>query len=210
MATPHANASGESAVMKYYQEERWDALINLANISIESFANALPHPIFSGNVVFMLYFAAQAYRATDQKDKYAACLKMLYSLEEYSHVVGGKYRELLTNGAEEYRSLAPELGVSYLNELEVKGLFKSKSGCFIATAAFDSPFAPEVVALREFRDDVMSRTTLGRAFIRFYYFVSPPIARFVSFSKMLKTASRAVLSRLVIFLEQRKDSPKNQ
>ena len=76
-------------------------------------------------------------------------------------------------------------------------------GCFVATATFGNPFAPEVVTLRRFRDEVISQTALGRSLIRLYYFVSPFIATLVSRSKVLKAASRVSLTRVVLFLQRR-------
>ena len=55
-----------------------------------------------------------------------------------------------------------------------------KSGCFIATAVYGSPLANEVSTLIEFRDLVLSQTSLGRYFIQFYYWASPPLADFAS------------------------------
>lgn len=48
--------------------------------------------------------------------------------------------------------------------------------CFIATACYGSAFAPEVNALRRFRDRCLMTWFGGRAFVRGYYAVSPPIA----------------------------------
>jgi hypothetical protein len=45
--------------------------------------------------------------------------------------------------------------------------------CFIATACCGSAYAPEVVALRRFRDRSLARSPLGTAFIRLYYNLSP-------------------------------------
>jgi hypothetical protein len=69
---------------------------------------------------------------------------------------------------------------------------KKAGGCFIATAACGDPFAPEVIALSAFRDDVLSASGIGRAFIRLYYSFSPPIAVVIAqsstFQKVVMTA----------------------
>lgn len=49
-------------------------------------------------------------------------------------------------------------------------------GCFIATAAFGTPMEKHVSILRHFRDSILLKTSAGRAFVRFYYDVSPLIA----------------------------------
>lgn len=48
------------------------------------------------------------------------------------------------------------------------------SACFITTAAAGE--GPTLDALRGFRDDAMARTLPGRALVRLYYVVSPPVA----------------------------------
>jgi len=72
-----------------------------------------------------------------------------------------------------------------------------KSGCFIATAAFGSPFEPHVVILRNFRDTRLLTNGPGRAFVNFYYRVSPPIADVISRSQFLKTATCILLLPVV-------------
>ncbi len=53
-------------------------------------------------------------------------------------------------------------------------------GCFIATAAYGSPLAPEVQFLRSLRDDVLRRTAWGARFFErywsYYYRLSPVLA----------------------------------
>lgn len=51
-----------------------------------------------------------------------------------------------------------------------------KEGCYIATAVYGSYDAPEVRVLRWFRDEKLKKTALGRAFVRAYYRLSPPLA----------------------------------
>jgi uncharacterized repeat protein (TIGR01451 family) len=70
--------------------------------------------------------------------------------------------------------------------------------CFIATAAYGSPLEPHVVALRQFRDRYLQRTALGRAFIRYYYRHSPPFAAVIAEHPALRSATRAVLTPLVL------------
>lgn len=73
---------------------------------------------------------------------------------------------------------------------ELKG---SSGGCFIATAAFDSPLAPEVQYLQRFRDDVLLASPAGRAFVGTYYRLSPPVANVIARSKWMKAAVRQLL-----------------
>ena len=43
------------------------------------------------------------------------------------------------------------------------------SECFIATAVYGNPEAPQVQALRDFRDNILMEHPLGRKFVDFYY-----------------------------------------
>lgn len=66
-------------------------------------------------------------------------------------------------------------------------------GCFIATAAYGSELAPEVMILRRFRDEVLLNSRLGTALVKFYYFLSPPLAFLVSEHQFLRIVTRVVL-----------------
>jgi len=59
-------------------------------------------------------------------------------------------------------------------------------GCFIATAACGHTGAPEIAVLSAFRDDFLAQTGVGRALIRLYYSVSPPIASIIARSRVLR------------------------
>ena len=70
-------------------------------------------------------------------------------------------------------------------------------GCFIATASYGSPLAPQVVLLRAFRDRYLMTNSAGRAFVRWYYRISPPLAAKIRQSSFLKILVRTILWPLV-------------
>ena len=70
-------------------------------------------------------------------------------------------------------------------------------GCFIATAAYGSGLAPEVLTLREFRNRYLLTNGPGQAFVEWYYRVSPPVAAFIAEHESLKTAVRWGLAPIV-------------
>ena len=76
-------------------------------------------------------------------------------------------------------------------------------GCFIATAAFGSYQAPEVVLLQKFRDRILLTNEPGRLFVEFYYRVSPPIADFIGHDDSLKRATRLSLMPLILSIQHR-------
>jgi hypothetical protein len=70
-------------------------------------------------------------------------------------------------------------------------------GCFIATAAYGSPFAPEVQLLRDVRDDCFNKINWGvkviNMFERFYYKFSPKIASTMMSNKTLGRLIRWII-----------------
>lgn len=69
------------------------------------------------------------------------------------------------------------------------------SSCFVATAAFGEG-APELVAFREFRDEVLRHHGWGREFIRLYYRHGPGVAGWVVRRPRVKRGVRGVLSQV--------------
>jgi len=75
---------------------------------------------------------------------------------------------------------------------------KKESGCFIATACFGNYDAPEVKILRQYRDNVLLKSFIGKIIVSIYYFISPPFARLIEKSEMLKKVIRKYLLNHII------------
>ena len=80
---------------------------------------------------------------------------------------------------------------------------KSASGCFIATAAYGTPFSEEIDVLRNWRDDFLEASYPGRLFIRTYYSLSPPVADNISESDGKRKIVRIALGPIVKVLKGR-------
>lgn len=79
-----------------------------------------------------------------------------------------------------------------------------KGGCFIATTCYGNYNAPEVMVLRIYRDEYLLPNFWGRLFVKFYYFVSPPLAQFIEKSDKTKNFIRKkLLSPIVRRINQK-------
>jgi len=72
--------------------------------------------------------------------------------------------------------------------------------CFIATAAWGTPLAPEIDRLRSFRDHVLLTGVLGTAVVDVYYRVSPAIADVVAASPTLAMLVRVALIPVLVLV----------
>lgn len=79
----------------------------------------------------------------------------------------------------------------------VKDASDEKGRCFIATSAFESPVAAEVISLQVWRDSCLMNHVLGQIFVKIYYLISPPIARFLDIFSFLKPLVRLCLRTLI-------------
>ncbi|MEY8309333.1 CFI-box-CTERM domain-containing protein [Erysipelotrichaceae bacterium 51-3] len=75
-------------------------------------------------------------------------------------------------------------------------------GCYVATCVYESYDCPEVWVLRRFRDNKLARSAPGRAFIRFYYRVSPTAVRLFGHTKIFQKTFRPILDRMVSHLKE--------
>jgi len=75
----------------------------------------------------------------------------------------------------------------------VKKANNESGPCFIATAAFNDPYAPVVIQLKIIRDQLLKPTSLGRKSILIYYRFSPSVAQFLHRFPALKVVVRLPL-----------------
>ena len=73
-------------------------------------------------------------------------------------------------------------------------------GCFIATAAYGTATVEQIDVLREFRDLVLLKSTVGSRFVALYYRLSPPLADFIARNEVVKTLVRELLVDPIVWL----------
>ena len=76
-----------------------------------------------------------------------------------------------------------------------------KVSCFVATAAYGTPFVDDVVTLRRFRDRVLLPTETGAKLVEMYYRYSPPAADAIARDEALRHLVRTMLSPVVRGIE---------
>ena len=74
---------------------------------------------------------------------------------------------------------------------------KRDKACFIATAAYGTPFAKEIDVLRNWRDESLKASFLGSLFVKIYYKMSPPVAKFISRREKLRKLVRIILKPVI-------------
>lgn len=91
--------------------------------------------------------------------------------------------------------------IRYRKSIRNKGEFwatyqaiRMKKFCAVATWAFESENAPEVRRLRRFRDEKLSQSAPGRAFIRWYYRNGLAVAKILNAVPGAKSAARNGIS----------------
>lgn len=71
------------------------------------------------------------------------------------------------------------------------------TGCYIATMAYGDYNHPQVMILRQFRDEVLGRSLFGKAFIKMYYYYSPKLVMKLKNKKSANLIIRMTLNQFI-------------
>ena len=119
--------------------------------------------------------------------------------DNYEEELRERQRELEEEAEERLRERERELEEEYERHKtrvdEITGT--NSGGCFIATAAYGTPFANEIDVLREWRDKTLQTTIPGKSFVKTYYKYAPRVAKYIENREFLKGLTRLILYPLV-------------
>ena len=115
------------------------------------------------------------------------------------------YSYVSYNGERTYKSLPNKKNYAKLLsendqqilELDPKYKPLKSSGCYVATCVYGAYDCPEVWTLRRYRDNTLSKTAFGRAFIRIYYAISPKLIERFGNKKIFKNFFKKILDDMV-------------
>jgi hypothetical protein len=112
-------------------------------------------------------------------------------------VDGLRDRALYTFAIRAYNHCGAPSGITTFESTTPVRIFTTVGWCFIATAAYGSEDEAHVVELQKFRDRVLMKTDAGRAFVDFYYSVSPPFAEGIRDHEVLRWIVRRMMDPVV-------------
>lgn len=85
----------------------------------------------------------------------------------------------------------------FIRKYEPDFTVQEKAGCYIATCVYGSYDCPEVWILRRYRDNILGTTWYGKAFIKFYYAISPTIVKCFGQTKWFKKIWKKKLDKKI-------------
>ena len=157
-----------------YMHRRGAGIIgSVSGLIAEKFVSANTHIVSGGK--FILHYI-------DEHENLKSII--LYSSEEDRF-----YVQLFLNTY--YKNVLPP-------EALIENSSQTSSNCFIATACYRDIYSPEVILLRKYRDDILSKSSLGKQFIKFYYFTSPTIYRFLIRKPYYSKKIKVILDKLIL------------
>ncbi len=75
-------------------------------------------------------------------------------------------------------------------------------GCYIATMAYGDYDHPQVVVLRQFRDEILSKFKLGLWVIKTYYQYSPKLVEILKNKRLTNTCIRFILNQIIKMIKR--------
>ena len=79
---------------------------------------------------------------------------------------------------------------------------KTKDGCYIATMVYGDYDHPQVLVLREFRDNKLRKTLFGETFISLYYQISPQLVIMLKGHVRANAIIKRILNKVVKLLKR--------
>lgn len=83
---------------------------------------------------------------------------------------------------------------------------QKKEGCYIATMVYGDYNHPNVIELRNYRDNNLKKSILGNEFIKFYYRFSPILVQKIKNYKRPNKIIKLILDKFVLKLQRRKNN----
>tara|TARA_B110000285_G_scaffold5313_1_gene5619 strand:+ start:213 stop:1028 length:816 start_codon:yes stop_codon:yes gene_type:complete len=74
---------------------------------------------------------------------------------------------------------------------------KKKEGCYIATHVYGDYNSPQVLVLRNYRDERLAKNALGRAFIKLYYITSPSLVNYLQGKDRINALIKRFLDKII-------------
>lgn len=133
--------------------------------------------------------------------------------QQYKYLVGNNAVSYVEK--EKYRNFALSIG-NQIHEIDPSFTVDTielpePSGCYVATAIYESYDCPEVWTLRRYRDYTLAETWYGRAFIKTYYAISPTLVKWFGHTKWFRKMWKPKLDKMVRYLNDKgvKNTPYN-
>ncbi len=86
---------------------------------------------------------------------------------------------------------------------EIQRMLKECKGCYIATCVYGSYDCPQVWTLRRYRDYILDKTWYGRAFIKYYYAISPVLVKWFGQATWFRRFWKFKLDKMVAKLNMK-------
>jgi len=195
--TPAAPVLQAAAPSNHRIDLRWSAVEGAGDYRVQyGVADTSEHQVDVGNVTAYALTGLDngvTYRLTVSalaQTKYYLAVSVYDRTTEHHESVLSPEASLLLGP--QHESL-PSNELSAMPEEVVPYPALSDKRCFIATAAYGYYSAPQVRALRAFRDRYLLTNAPGRAFVHWYYRHSPPAARYISTHPLWKAVVRIAL-----------------